>query len=95
MVGKLIDVVGFGDNQAEMRRPVIPCLRTFTRHGKSGVPVSDWFPHVGSVIDEIAVVRSMWCNEGNHFPAVIETLHRAPGPSSSITRRSGALVMTC
>jgi hypothetical protein len=76
--GKLIDVVGFGDNRAEMRRPVIPCHRTFTRYGKSGIPVSDWFPHVGSVIDEIAVVRSMWCNEPNHFPAVIEncTAHR-------------------
>lgn len=71
--GKLIDAVGFGDNLAEMKRPVIPCLRTFTRHGKSGIPVSDWFPHVGGMIDEIAVVRSMWCHEGNHFPAVIET----------------------
>jgi hypothetical protein len=71
--GKLIDAVGFGDNVAPMKRPVIPCLRTFTRYGKSGTPVSDWFPHVGSVIDDIAVVRSMWCHEGNHFPAVIET----------------------
>src|SRR5260370_16186264 len=71
--GKLIDVVGFGDNLAEMKRPVIPCLRTFTRYGKSGIPVSDWFPYVGSMIDEIAVVRSMWCNEGDHFPAVIDT----------------------
>src|SRR6266550_6774484 len=71
--GTLIDAVGFGDNLAEMKRPVIPCLRTFTRYGKSGIPVSDWFPQVGSVIDEIAVVRSMWCHEGNHFPAVIET----------------------
>ena len=71
--GKLINVVGFGDNQAEMMRPVIPCHRTFTRYGKSGIPVSDWFPHVGGVIDEIALVRSMWCNEGNHFPACIET----------------------
>src|SRR3954465_3339501 len=71
--GKLIDAVGFGDNNAEMRRPVIACRRTFRRHGQSGPPVSDWFPHVGGVIDEIAVVRSMWCHEGNHFPAVIET----------------------
>ncbi|HWB10994.1 MAG TPA: DUF1501 domain-containing protein [Pirellulales bacterium] len=71
--GKLIDVVGFGDNRAEMKRPVIPCRRTFTRYGKSGTPVSNWFPHVGSVIDDIAVVRSMWCHESNHFPAVIET----------------------
>ena len=71
--GKLIDAVGFGDNQAEMRRPVIPCRRTFTRYGQSGIPVSDWFPHVGGVADELAVVRSLWCQEGNHFPAVIET----------------------
>ena len=56
-----------------MKRPVIPILRTFKQYGKSGIPVSDWFPNVGGVIDEIAVVRSMWCNEGNHFPAVIET----------------------
>lgn len=71
--GKLIDAVGFGDNQAQMQRPVIPCHRKFTRYGESGIPVSDWFPHVGSMIDDIAVVRSMWCHEGNHFPAVIET----------------------
>src|ERR1700727_2147936 len=25
--GKLIDVIGFGDNLAEMKRPVLPCLR--------------------------------------------------------------------
>src|SRR6478672_11161361 len=61
--GKLIDAVGFGDNNAEMRRPVIPCRRTFTRYGESGIPVSDWFPHLGGVIDDIAVVRSMWCTE--------------------------------
>ena len=71
--GKFIDAIGFGDNLAEMKRPVIPCLRAFTRYGKSGIPVSDWFPHVGGVIDDIAVVRSMWCHESNHFPAVIET----------------------
>ena len=71
--GQLIDAIGFGDNVAEMKRPVIPCLRTFTNYGQSGIPVSDWFPNVGGVADELAVVRSMWCNEGNHFPAVIET----------------------
>src|SRR3954447_19256397 len=76
--GKFIDVIGFGDNRAEMRRPVIPCHRTFTRYGKSGIPVSDWFPNVGSTIDETTGARSMYCNEPNHFPAVIEpaTGHR-------------------
>jgi Protein of unknown function (DUF1501) len=71
--GKLIDATGFGDNVAEMRRPVIPILRTFKRYGKCGKLVSDWFPHVGEMADDIAFVHSLWCNEGNHFPAVIET----------------------
>lgn len=72
--GKMIDVTAFGDNVAQIKRPVIRCQRTFTPCGRSGIPVSDWFPHVGSVVDDIAFVRSMWCNEGNHFPAVIETV---------------------
>ena len=76
--GKMMDAIGFGDNLAQRKRPVIPCRRTFKQYGQSGIPVSDWFPHVGGVIDEIAVVRSMWSHETNHFPAVIEmtTAHR-------------------
>jgi hypothetical protein len=72
--GKLMDGTAFGDNVAEIKRPVIPCIRTFKPCGKSGVPVSDILPNVGEVIDDIAVVRSMWNHEGNHFPAVIETV---------------------
>ena len=76
--GKLIDAVGFGDNQAEMKRPVIPCRRQFQPYGESGIPVSDWFPHVGEMVDEMAIIRSMYCHEVNHFPAVVEmaTGHR-------------------
>lgn len=76
--GKLIDAIGFGDNLAEMKRPVIPCRRTFTHYGQSGMPVSDWFPHVGGMADDIALIRSMWCHQSNHFPAVVEmaTGHR-------------------
>ena len=70
--GKLMDAIGFGDNNAPMKRPVIPILRTFKNYGKSGIPVSDWFPNIGGVIDEFAVVRSMYCHQTNHFPAVIE-----------------------
>jgi len=78
LAGKMIEAVGFGDNMAKMLRPVIPCHRTFKQYGKSGIPVSDWFPHTGGVIDNIAVVRSMFCHETNHSPAVIEmaTGHR-------------------
>src|ERR1700722_10993558 len=39
--GKMVDVIGFGDNRAQMKRPVIPCQRTFTHYGQAGIPVSD------------------------------------------------------
>src|SRR5579863_715174 len=70
--GKIMDAIGFGDNNAPMKRPVIPILRTYKQYGKSGIPVSDWFPNVGETIDDIAVVRSMYCHQTNHFPAVLE-----------------------
>src|SRR6202163_3163053 len=57
--GKIMDAIGFGDNLAPRKRPVIPCRRTFKNYGESGIPVSDWFPNVGGVIDDIAVVRSL------------------------------------
>ena len=50
----------------------------FKNYGKSGLPVSELFPHVGSVIDEIAVVRSMKTQNVAHAGAVIE-LHTGSG----------------
>ena len=32
--------------------------RTFRRYGKSGIEVSDLFPHQASIVDELAVIRS-------------------------------------
>lgn len=76
--GKMLDVVN-SNNGKRMLRPVIHCPRTFTRYGKSGMPVCEWYPHIGGVVDEIAFVRSFWCHELGHFPAVSEitTGHRA------------------
>jgi hypothetical protein len=38
----------------------------FKKHGKTGLAVSDWWPHVASCMDDIAVVRSMWTTDNNH-----------------------------
>src|SRR5882672_1215339 len=70
--GKIMDAIGFGDNNAPMKRPVIPILRTYKQYGKLGILVSDWFPNIGETIDDFAVVRSMYCHQTNHFPAVLE-----------------------
>jgi hypothetical protein len=43
----------------------------FKRYGQSGIEVSDLFPHIGGVIDDIAVIRSMKNINGDHFGATI------------------------
>ncbi|MGE0606026.1 MAG: DUF1501 domain-containing protein [Pirellulales bacterium] len=52
--------------------PILPTKRTWTRHGQSGIEVSDWYPHVGRCIDDIAVVRSCWANGLNHVGSVCQ-----------------------
>jgi hypothetical protein len=41
----------------------------FQRHGKSGIEISSLFPHIGSIADEICVIRSMHTEQINHDPA--------------------------
>ena len=43
----------------------------FRRHGQSGTEVSDLFPHIGSMMDDICVIRSMKNINGDHFGATI------------------------
>ncbi|MSU04609.1 MAG: DUF1501 domain-containing protein [Pedosphaera sp.] len=42
----------------------------FKRYGKSGVELSSMLPHIGSIVDEIALIRSMHTEPINHDPAV-------------------------
>jgi Protein of unknown function (DUF1501) len=41
----------------------------FRRHGQSGIPVSDLFPHVAGCVDDLCVVRSMVANFTEHANA--------------------------
>ncbi len=41
----------------------------FKKYGKSGIEISDLFPHIGSIADDICVVRSMVTEQINHDPA--------------------------
>ena len=38
----------------------------YGKRGKSGIEVSDWWPHLSKHIDDIAVIRSMWTTASNH-----------------------------
>ena len=43
----------------------------FKRHGQSGIPVSEIFPHTAKCIDDIAVIRSMHADIPNHEPSLM------------------------
>ena len=43
----------------------------FRRYGESGMEISDLFPHIGSVADELCLIRSMQNINGDHFGATI------------------------
>src|SRR5580765_2414782 len=43
----------------------------FAKHGKSGAELSELLPHLASVVDDIAIVKSMHTDAFNHAPGQI------------------------
>lgn len=53
----------------QKRFPVAPSKFAFAQHGRSGTWVSELLPHTAAMVDEIAVVRSVYTHAINHDPA--------------------------
>jgi hypothetical protein len=60
------NVRDFGGKPRAMMAQLYPLQIGYRRRGESGIEVTDWWPHVGSCIDDIAVVRSMWTTDNDH-----------------------------
>ena len=56
----------------------------FKKFGKSGQEMCELFPHMGSVADDVCIVRSMWTEQINHDPAhtIMNTGSIIPGRPS-------------
>jgi hypothetical protein len=52
------------------RWPITPAIKPFQRYGKSGLELSSMLPRIGSIADDICVVRSMNTEAVNHAPGV-------------------------
>ena len=50
--------------------PCQPAIKPFRRYGQAGIPLSEMLPNIGSIADEICVVRSMHTEAVNHAPGV-------------------------
>lgn len=45
---------------------------TYRRHGKSRLWISDLFPHLAKLADELTIIRSMVADSANHTPATFQ-----------------------
>lgn len=55
-------VVGADRTHAE----IFPLQVGFKKYGQAGVEISDWWPHLASCVDDIALVRSMYTTDNDH-----------------------------
>jgi len=63
---KLARVTVINDANGQQRNVLFPTQTRFRPRGKSGIPVSDFLPNMGSMVDEMAVIRSMTTTDDNH-----------------------------
>jgi hypothetical protein len=54
----------------EVDAPLLADRREWKQHGESGIWVSDWLPHMAECVDDLAVIRSCWCDGLNHANGV-------------------------
>ena len=45
---------------------IYPLQVGYQKRGQSGIEVSDWWPHLGECVDDLAIVRSMWTTDNDH-----------------------------
>jgi hypothetical protein len=60
------NVRDFAGTPRDLMAQIYPLQVGFQKRGESSIEVSDWWPHVGSCIDDIAVIRSMWTTDNDH-----------------------------
>ncbi len=50
----------------EVISKIMPLQVGFKRYGNSGMEVSDWLPNLGSVVDDLCIIRSMYTTDNDH-----------------------------
>jgi len=60
------NVRDFAGTPREMMSKLYPLQIGYQKRGECGIEVSDWWPHVGDCVDDLAIVRSMWTTDNDH-----------------------------
>lgn len=59
------------DNVAQASAKVLGSFWKFSRHGKCGMELSELLPQLGTVADDICLIRSMKSGVNNHLQAML------------------------
>lgn len=52
------------------RFPIAPSIFKFNQHGQAGAWISELLPHTATMVDDLAIIRSMYTEAINHDPAI-------------------------
>jgi len=65
----------------QKRFPIAPSMFKFQQQGECGAWISELLPHTAKIVDDIAIIRSVFTNAINHDPAItfIQTGRELPG----------------
>ena len=69
--GKSITASRWLNKPGAFQRFLIKPRWAFKQYGKSGTWVSDLFPHLGGVIDDVCIINSMHCESDGHDKATL------------------------
>lgn len=65
-IERVITPMGVSNN------PLLASQRKWKKYGKSGLEISNWYPHVGECADDLCVIRSCWADGLNHVGSVCQ-----------------------
>jgi hypothetical protein len=60
------NVKAFVPGQHGIKLTLYPLQTGYDKRGKNGVDVSNWFPHMGDMMHEVSLIRSMWTTDNDH-----------------------------
>lgn len=83
---KRVRVVVVNDANGQQRNKLYPLQIGFKPYGQSGTKVSDWFPHIGSKVDDLSIIRSMWTTDDNHGAGAVSFRPAHARPTCSYNR---------
>jgi hypothetical protein len=59
-----------GMTSGQARFPLAPSVFNFAQHGASGTWISELLPWTAQVVDDLAVIKTVWTEAINHEPAI-------------------------